>query len=199
MPQNVPDRYFVIYKPIGMISQFVSPYEHTLLGDLDFSFPPKTHAVGRLDEPSEGLLILTTDKTLTRKLLHPTRGHRRVYFVLVARVVSPGNLENLRRGVDIKLKQKGVYRTEPCDVMIIGKDHKDFDRLPQAAEPWETWLRFELTEGKNRQIRKMCWAEKLRCKRLLRVSINDLHINSMRPGEVIEMEKSDLFGKLWID
>ena len=80
---NCLERYFITYKPYKMISQFISPYVQRKLGELDFDFPEGTNAVGRLDNDSEGLLILTTDKTLTNRLLHPTRKHKRSYVVQV--------------------------------------------------------------------------------------------------------------------
>src|SRR5687768_85741 len=112
-------RYFVVYKPYRMISQFVSPYEHRLLGDLNFSFPEGTHAVGRLDDLSEGLLILTTDKTLTARLLHPDRQHKRTYLVLVEKLISEETIQKLRNGVEILIKQRGKYVTQPCQVRLL--------------------------------------------------------------------------------
>jgi len=63
-----PHRYFIIHKPRNMVSQFVSSHDVRLLGDLDFDFPEGTHAIGRLDKDSEGLLLLTTNKRITRLL-----------------------------------------------------------------------------------------------------------------------------------
>jgi len=179
-----------------MISQFVSPYRHLLLGDLNYSFPEGTHAVGRLDGPSEGLLILTTNKSLTNQLLHPSRAHRRVYLVLVAGRATDQHVNNLSDGPSILLKKKGSYKTNRCLVSKVETHDAETVLLPEHAAPWETWLRFELTEGKNRQIRKMCKTENLRCKRLLRISIGNLEISEMTPGQVIEMEEQVIFEKL---
>jgi 16S rRNA U516 pseudouridylate synthase RsuA-like enzyme len=68
-----PHRYFIINKPYNMVSQFISSHNVRLLGDLDFDFPEGTHAIGRLDNHSEGLLLLTTNKKVTRLLFDPTR------------------------------------------------------------------------------------------------------------------------------
>jgi 23S rRNA pseudouridine2457 synthase len=190
---NLP-RYFIVYKPYKMISQFVSPYEHRLLGDLDFSFPEGTHAVGRLDDDSEGLLILTTDKSLTKRLLHPDRKHKRTYVVQVELKVEPAALKKLSEGIEIIIKRKGNYVTQPCEVKLIEKP-KD---LPERAHAFKeflphSWLEFVLTEGKNRQIRKMCSAVRHDCKRLIRTHIEDLNLNTMQPGDVKEIDQTELF------
>lgn len=183
-----------------MISQFVSPYDHRLLGDLDYSFPEGTNAVGRLDEDSEGLLILTNDKSLTRRLLHPSRKHRRGYVVQVERTVTEEAIKTLSSGIDILIKKKGTYRTLPCDVKVIDKPAG----LPERAHPFKeylahSWLEFILTEGKNRQIRKMCSAVRHDCKRLIRTRIEDLSIGEMKPGEVKEIEQNELFELLKLE
>jgi 23S rRNA pseudouridine2457 synthase len=196
-PGILQPRYFVIYKPYNMLSQFVSPYAHRLLGDLDFDFPEGTHAVGRLDEHSEGLLILTTDKTLTRRLLHPEKKHLRHYLVQVQHLVEPLTLQVLSHGLEIEVKKKGTYQTQPCVVQLIEPPL----HLPEPEQPLHnfikySWLEFILTEGKNRQIRKMCKTVNHRCKRLIRTRINNLELGSMQPGEVIEMKREELFEKL---
>lgn len=187
-------RYFIVYKPYKMISQFVSPYEHNLLGDLDFPFPEGTSAVGRLDEDSEGLLILTNDKTLTKRLLHPLRQHKRSYVVLVKRKIQEETIEKLRNGIEILVKKKGPYTTLPCQVNRI----EEPDYLPPFPHPYKefvphSWLEFVLTEGKNRQIRKMCAAVRHDCRRLIRTRIENLEIGNMQPGEVREIGQEKLF------
>lgn len=188
------DRYFIIYKPYKMISQFVSPYEHRLLGDLDFDFPEGTNAVGRLDDDSEGLLILTTDKSLTKRLLHPERKHKRNYIVQVERKVEAEAIQKLSAGLDIIIKKKGTYTTQPCEVNLIEKPQN----LPERAHSFKeflphSWLEFVLMEGKNRQIRKMCSAVRHDCKRLIRTKIEDLELGSMQPGDVKEIDQKELF------
>jgi len=81
-----------------MVSQFISSDETALLGDLDFDFPEGTHAIGRLDSNSEGLLILTTNKKITRLLFQDTKPHIRIYFVMVKNIVSEESLQKLRNG-----------------------------------------------------------------------------------------------------
>ncbi|MGZ3899241.1 MAG: pseudouridine synthase [Bacteroidia bacterium] len=190
----IKERYFIVYKPYRMISQFVSPYEQRKLGELDFDFPPGTNAVGRLDDESEGLLILTTDKTLTQRLLHPEKKHLRSYIVQVEKKITEENLDRLNKGVDILVKGKGVYRTQSCSVKLIEepenlkeRENMLLDRIPCS------WMEFTLTEGKNRQIRKMCKAVRHKCHRLIRTGIEDLKLGNMKPGEVKEIGKDELF------
>ncbi len=192
------NRYFIIYKPYKMVSQFVSPYLQNKLGDLDFIFPQGTNAVGRLDDESEGLLILTTDKTLTQRLLHPTNKHKRNYTVQVEKIISDENITKLNTGIEILIKgQNRLYTTQACVVTRIDKpenlalrDKTLRDDLPQS------WLEFELTEGKNRQIRKMCSAVRHKCRRLIRTKIENLELGIMQPGDVKEIEQKELFDLL---
>ncbi|MEO6406268.1 MAG: pseudouridine synthase, partial [Ferruginibacter sp.] len=98
------DRYFIINKPQNMVSQFISPDDVGLLGDLDFNFPPGTHAIGRLDNESEGLLILTTNKKITRLMYSGKKQHRRSYLVMVQNQVSEETLLLLQNGITIPTK-----------------------------------------------------------------------------------------------
>lgn len=183
-----------------MISQFVSPYVQRKLGELDFNFPEGTNAVGRLDDHSEGLLILTTDKTLTKRLLHPDKKHKRNYIVQVEKVISEESLEKLRNGLEIIIKRKGLYTTLPCEVNLIEKPKNLPEREKSFREGLpQSWLEFVLTEGKNRQIRKMCSAVRHDCKRLIRTKIENLELGDMRPGEVREMEQKELFELLLLE
>lgn len=190
-------RYFIIHKPYKMISQFVSPHRKRLLGHLDFEFPEGIHAIGRLDDNSEGLLILTTDKSLTRRLLHPTLKHSRTYIVQVEKIVSDEKLQMMQDGVDIVAKRVGNYHTMPCEVRRIEKprwlgprEHEFREDLPQ------TWLEITLREGKYHQVRKMCSAIGHDCKRLIRVSIDNLELGDLKSGEVRELSQEELFSKL---
>lgn len=199
-PASGRHRYFVLYKPYCMISQFVSPYEQTLLADLPYNFPEGTHAVGRLDFHSEGLLILTTDKSVTRKIYSEGPGHTRLYHVLVEHKVSEDSLQKLRQGVMIGVKGKGFRTTDPCDVRILAVP----PQLPEREPPYvmhceHTWLEFRLQQGLNRQIRKMCAAVRHKCKRLVRYSIEDLDIAGMKSGELRELQQADFFRLLKID
>ena len=182
-----------------MVSQFVSTHHVQLLGDLDFEFPPGTHAVGRLDNHSEGLLILTTNKKVTRLLFLSEVPHKRTYLVQVNNVVADEKLHQLQNGITIKIKTGELYVTQPCEVTIVHDPEKFYElgeRL--TAYPPFTWLLMTITEGKFHQVRKMIAATGHKCKRLIRISIEDLELGSLKAGAVMEMEEKDFFAKLKI-
>ncbi len=182
-----------------MVSQFISSDKVRLLGDLDFDFPKGIHAVGRLDLNSEGLLILTTNKKVTRLLFMDDKPHERVYLVQVNNILSNDNLEKLRTGVSIRIKSGDHYTTPACKVEIVDEPGKLFRTAFTKEEHGKhTWLLITLTEGKFRQVRKMMMAVKHRCKRLIRVSIGDLVLGDLEPGQVKEMDEKDFFEKLHI-
>jgi 23S rRNA pseudouridine2457 synthase len=195
-----PYRYFIIYKPYKMVSQFISPDKVNLLGDLNFNFPEGTHAVGRLDNNSEGLLILTTNKKVTALLFQSAVPHQRTYLVQVEKHVTPEHLLLLQTGIKIRIKGGGYYTTLPCDVTIIEKPNDLPNRGHEYREDLpHTWLKISLTEGKYHQIRKMVSNVHHHCKRLIRISIEDLELGNLNPGEVLEMEEEDFFRKLKIN
>src|SRR4051794_31414486 len=167
--------YFIIYKPSDMVSQFVSSHKVKLLGDLNYNFPEGTHAVGRLDSNSEGLLLLTTNKKVTRLLFESEEPHKRSYLVQVRHVVTEETIQQLRQGVSIRVKGGGDYITRPCEASIV-EDPSKF--LPISNEIKEyypsSWIMISLIEGKFRQVRKMVAAVKHQCKRLIRIAIEDM-------------------------
>jgi len=193
-------RYFALHKPYNMVSQFVSPDEVNLLGDVDFDFPEGTHAIGRLDNHSEGLLILTTNKKVTRLLFESKIPHKRTYLVQVAQVVSEETLHQLKTGISIQVKGGGYYITAPCEAEIVQKPNNLFNRESEFREHLpHTWLLLTLTEGKFHQVRKMVTAVRHRCKRLIRVAIEDLTLGDMPPGSVRELEETEFFKLLKIE
>lgn len=183
-----------------MVSQFVSPDKVGLLGDLDFDFPEGTHAIGRLDNNSEGLLILTTNKKVTKLLFESKTPHKRTYLVQVKDVMNQESLELLRTGITIIIKGGVDYVTPPCDVEIVerpeGLFRGGFDFRPDIPH---TWLLITLTEGKFHQVRKMVGAVHHRCQRLIRVSIEDLMLGDLQPGCVKEIEETEFFSQLKIE
>lgn len=193
-------RYYIVNKPYKIVSQFKSSHRVGLLGDLDFDFPEGTHAVGRLDSHSEGLLILTTNKKVTRLLFESDLPHTRVYLVQVKHVVNPQTLELLRAGVSIRVKGGGDYITAPCEAEIVENPDSYFkdDRQPKEYAA-STWLLLKLTEGKYHQVRKMVAAVGHQCKRLIRVSIENIPLGDLSPGCVREMDEKLFFERLRID
>jgi len=193
-------RYFLVNKPYDMLSQFKSDKEEVLLGDLDFRFPEGTHAIGRLDKQSEGLLLLTTNKKVTGLLFQGDILHKRTYLVKVKNTVSEESLQRLRDGVQIRVKGGDHYTTTPCPVMIVDAPAGLFPPpYFNTGFPPYTWLQITLTEGKFRQVRKMTAALHHRCQRLIRISIEDICLDTMQPGEVKEMEEPVFFNLLKIN
>jgi len=190
-----PHRYFMLHKPYGMESQFISPHAGPLLGDLSFSFPEGTHAIGRLDKYSEGLLLLTTNKKITALLFEGPVPHKRTYLVQVKHLVNENSLAQLRNGVAIRITGEEHYTTPPCVVDIVQPSHFPPPRpLPPNVE--STWLSITITEGKFRQVRKMVAAVRHRCIRLLRTSIEDMDLGNLQPGTVMEVDESTFFSQL---
>lgn len=177
-----------------MVSQFVSPHAVNLLGDVDFDFPDGTHAVGRLDNESEGLLILTTDKSVTRKLFEPGKQHRRQYLVMLQNEVSDESLQQLKDGVSIRIGHEENYIAKPVSVdrvkdpvALYKYSHDHREKYPH------TWLLITLTEGKYRQVRKMVLAIRHRCLRLIRISIVDLKLDGIAPGKIVELNETEFY------
>jgi 23S rRNA pseudouridine2457 synthase len=192
-------RYFVVNKPYDMVSQFVSSHEVRVLGALGFDFPPGTHPIGRLDQESEGLLILTTDKRVTRLLFQGEVPHRRTYLVKVKHVVSEESLALLRAGVTIRVRGGGYYVTAPCEAERVGEPEGLFERAAATKDYTPvSWLRITLTEGKFHQVRKMVAAIGHRCIRLVRVSIEELTLEGLEAGEVREVGAAEFFEQLKI-
>lgn len=183
-----------------MVSQFISPDKVRLLGHLRFDFPEGTHAVGRLDNHSEGLLLLTTNKKVTRLLFQGAVPHKRVYTVLVKGIVEAEALHRLRTGITLPDKGRPDYTTLPCDVEIVAAP-AGFPPL-DPSHTWqvpETWLRITLTEGKFHQVRKMVTTVGHRCKRLIRTAIEDLELGDLPSGAVRELDEATFFRLLRID
>jgi 23S rRNA pseudouridine2457 synthase len=191
---NKPHRYFLLNKPYNMVSQFISSHKVGLLGDLDFDFPEGTHAIGRLDNNSEGLLLLTTNKKITRLLFQGDTPHKRRYLVQINHTLSPESLYQLQHGVAIKIKNGESYTTPPCDVAIVDDPASLYPYTQDSISYGpHCWLIISLTEGKYHQVRKMMMAVKHRCKRLIRLSIEDLHLGNLPPGSVKEINEKDFF------
>ncbi|MEO6129665.1 MAG: pseudouridine synthase, partial [Ferruginibacter sp.] len=143
--------------------------------------------------------ILTTDKKVTRLLFLATQPHKRTYLVMVQNKITPETFNKLKEGIPIRIKDGEYYTAKPTAIEIVenpsalykyATDHRD-------AYP-HTWLLITLTEGKYRQVRKMVLAVKHRCQRLVRLSITNITLGDMHPGEVKELEKETFYNLLGI-
>ncbi|MGN6267602.1 MAG: pseudouridine synthase [Ginsengibacter sp.] len=190
----MPHRYFILNKPANMVSQFVSSDKVNLLSQIDFSFPEGTHAIGRLDKDSEGLLLLTTDKKITRLIFSKEKKHIRTYLVMVRNYVSEETFQLLKGGVVIKIKNVQDYLAKPHSLFRVAD--------PVSLYPWSadfreayphTWLLISLTEGKYHQVRKMMLTLRHRCLRLIRLRIENLTIDGIGPGKVKELNMETFY------
>lgn len=186
-------KYYLIYKPFNVLSQFTDEGEKKGLGSV-FDFPKDVYPVGRLDADSEGLLILTNDTRLNQKLLNPKNGHWRTYQIQVEGLISDEALSKLMKGVMIKVDGKEHY-TRPSKARKI-----DTPDLPERFPPVryrktvpDSWIELSLTEGKNRQVRKMTAAVGFPTLRLVRVAIGNIRMENPTSGKVVELEGSFVY------
>jgi 23S rRNA pseudouridine2457 synthase len=191
-------RYFAIYKPYNMLSQFTKEGNHKVLSEL-YHFPDDIYPVGRLDSDSEGLLLLTNDKKLNHQLLHPTQRHERTYWAQVENIPDKPALQQLLKGVNINVEGK-IYTTLPAvSAFILDSSPTNFERNPPIRYRKNiptAWLSLTLREGKNRQVRKMTAAVGFPTLRLIRYSIEQINIDNMQIGDVVEMSREEIYKKL---
>lgn len=186
--------YYALYKPVGMICQFSHEGDKQTLADLDFKFPIDVYPVGRLDEDSEGLLLLTNDKKINNLLLDPTYGHKRTYLVQVEGEITKEAISILKGGMTVRIDKKD-HRCKKTEAEIIEEPV-----LPNRNPPIRfrksiptSWIRMVLTEGKNRQVRRMTAAAGFPALRLVRSAIEGININNLQAGDVIEISSKDLY------
>ena len=180
--------HFKIFKPHGFLSQFVPEprKKKKLLGEL-FDFPEKTMAIGRLDHDSEGLLLLTTDGMMSYKTR--SKGIEKEYYVQVDGEITEDAMLQIQNGVEIGIKGT-KYLTLPCKAFALVNEPKLPPRgrnIRNSIHGPTSWISITLSEGKNRQIRKMTAAVGFATLRLVRVRIGDIHIDSMVAGEVVSL------------
>jgi 23S rRNA pseudouridine2457 synthase len=191
-------RYFICYKPYLVLSQFTTRLDKLTLANF-FDVPKNIYPVGRLDEDSEGLLILSDDKKLNHRLLDPSFHHKREYWVQVEGIIVQQAIDQLQQGVEINVDGKH-YITKQSIVSIFN----EAPLLPQRDPPIRarknistTWIKIILSEGKNRQVRKMTAKVGFPTLRLIRYRIEDLALNELQPGEMIELSKGTIYKKLF--
>lgn len=185
-------QHFILFKPYGYLSQFVSKQtkrtNKKMLGDL-YNFPENTMAIGRLDEPSEGLLLLTTDGKIS-EFIRSSKIEKEYYAQVDGEITSEA-IELLKNGVEINT-ENGNYLTKPCTVYKL----IEFPKLPERAKKIRdsrhgptSWISITLTEGKFRQVRKITAMVGFPTLRLIRVRIDKIQLNNMLPGAVIEVQQ----------
>jgi 23S rRNA pseudouridine2457 synthase len=189
----LPYHYLLFYKPYGVLSQFSdrSATNHpTLKQYIDVT---DVYPVGRLDRDSEGLLLLTNDGALQHRLIEPKYAHVRTYLVQVERIPDPAAIAQLEQGVEIK-----NYFTKPAQVKLLHRSPELPPRDPPIRHRLNVptaWLEMTLREGKNRQVRRMTAAVGFPTLRLVRISIANLNLAGLQPGQWRDLTKPEL-GKL---
>ncbi|MEP6684662.1 MAG: pseudouridine synthase [Parafilimonas sp.] len=191
-------RYFIVYKPYKTLSQFSSALNKNTLADF-FSVPKNVYPVGRLDEDSEGLLILTNDKKLNHRLLDPAFEHEREYWVQVEGEISDEAVMQMQQGLQLTIKGK-EHQTKSSTVYIFDEAPEVAERIPPVryrANVATSWIKLILKEGKNRQVRKMTAAVGFPTLRLIRYRIEKIELNTMQPGMMIELSQKSIYKKLF--
>lgn len=198
-PRSGSFRYFLLHKPYGVISQFRDKTEKNRTLWTLFDFPPEVYPVGRLDKDSEGLLLITNDRSINKRLLNPEFGHEREYWSQVQGEPTPERLEELERGVTISLNG-APYFTRPAKAKLIEPQPRISSRQPPISPrgTWPVkWISLTLTEGKNRQVRRMTAGVGLPTLRLIRVRIVGLTLEGMGPGDIRELKKDEVYDRLF--
>jgi 23S rRNA pseudouridine2457 synthase len=186
--------HFIHNKPYGYLCQFVCELpKKKLVGSL-YDFPEGTMAIGRLDEQSEGLLLLTTDGQVSEYIR--SRKIEKEYYAQVDGVISDKAIEQLQQGVEIGIRDV-KYLTIPCKVFRLENDPVYPPRTRKIRDDRHgptSWISITLTEGKYRQVRKMTAAEGFPTLRLVRVRIGNIHLDDLQSGEVREVDKFAISG-----
>lgn len=187
---DMPDRFLLFYKPYDVLSQFSEEPGSSARTLKNYISVPDVYAVGRLDRDSEGLLLLTNNGRVQHRLTDPRFQHPRTYWVQVERIPDQAALQQLRQGVIIQ-----GYKTRPAKVDLLESEPS----LPPRDPPIRyrksvptAWLEMTLTEGKNRQVRRMTAAVGFPTLRLIRVAIGHLRLEGLNPGEWRELAAAEL-------
>lgn len=185
-------RHFKLYKPYGYLSQFVrnqnTRKNKHLLGEL-FDFPKGTMSIGRLDEDSEGLLLLTTDGKVSAEITG--KKVEKEYHVQVDGIITREAAEKMTRGVEIGIHGE-KYQTNPCKVCILTTPSIFPERAKKIRDERHgptSWVSITLTEGKFRQVKKMTAAVGFPTLRLVRVRVGNENLESMDSGEIREISE----------
>lgn len=183
---NLKMRTILFNKPYGVLSQFTDEgtSHPTLKQFIDI---PNVYAAGRLDRDSEGLLLLTDDGNLIKRLTDPKHHVEKTYWVLVEGGPTQDKLEQLENGIQLK-----GYRTLPAKVRIIRDPNLPPRSKPVTPHGPVSWMEVKLREGKKRQIRHMTAAVKLFTLRLYRVAIGNIYVGNLQPGKWRDLTQHEI-------
>ncbi|MSP84306.1 MAG: pseudouridine synthase [Flavobacteriaceae bacterium] len=189
-------QHFILHKPHGFLSQFIYELKRKkkLLGEL-YNFPEGTMAIGRLDEDSEGLLLLTTDGKVSEQIR--SKKVDKEYYVQVDGIITLEAIEKLQNGVEIGFEGT-KYMTKPCNAFLVSEIPNFGERGKKIRDERHgptSWASITVNEGKFRQVRKMTAGVGFPTLRLVRIRIGNLHLNELKSGEVIEVSDFNLTNK----
>jgi 23S rRNA pseudouridine2457 synthase len=200
--------YLLLFKPFNVLCQF-SAHEgkRTLADVLPPTTPRDVYPVGRLDYDSEGFVLLTNDTAVNHRMLDPAHEHEREYLVQVEGEVTEEGLSKLREGgLDLNLGQGKTHRSRPCPIaecitLPEGEEAPPGIGLrepPIRARKFipTSWLRLGMTEGKNRQVRRMMAMVGFPCLRLVRWRVEKLDVAGLVPGEMRVLTREETYEKL---
>ncbi len=193
------NNYFIAHKPYHVLSQFSSEDGKLTLKNF-FDVPSNVYPVGRLDYDSEGLLLLTDDKKLNKLLLDPTQKHEREYWVQVEGIMSEVAINELQQGVFIQSNGK-KHLTEKSVVKKFSSSPEVTERIPPIRfrkNIPDSWISIVLTEGKNRQVRKMTAHVGYPTLRLIRYRIENIILAELKPGEMRRVSQEEMYNLLKI-
>jgi 23S rRNA pseudouridine2457 synthase len=186
--------HFIHHKPYGYLCQFVCELPRKKLVGSLYNFPEGTMAIGRLDEQSEGLLLLTTDGQVSEYIR--SRKIEKEYYAQVDGFITDKAIEQLQQGVEIGIRDV-KYQTMPCKVFRLENDPGFAPRTRKIRDDRHgptSWISITLTEGKYRQVRKMTAAAGFPTLRLVRVRIGNIYLGNLLSGEVRAVEKHAISG-----
>jgi 23S rRNA pseudouridine2457 synthase len=189
--------YYIFHKPYHVLSQFTSIDNKLCLKNY-CKVNKHVYPIGRLDFDSEGLLLLSDNKAINQQLLNPDFNHIKTYFVQVEGIPKREDLIKLESGVIINLSSE-LYTTKPCKASFIDEPNWLEERknlVRERASIPTCWVSITLTEGKNRQVRRMLAAIGFPVLRLIRYSIENITINGLKQGQVKQISKTSFFQKL---
>jgi len=186
-------KHFILNKPYGYLSQFIYQLKRNkkLLGEL-YDFPEGTMAIGRLDEDSEGLILLTTDGMMSE--LVRSKKVDKEYYVQVDGIITQKAIDKIQKGVEIGFKGS-KYITKPCKASLISEVPNFGERGKKIRDERHgptSWASITLNEGKFRQVRKMTSAVGFPTLRLVRIRIGNVYLNNLKSGEVNEIAASQI-------
>ena len=181
-------KYFVLNKPYGYLSQFTDKLNRKTLSNLK-NIPKNIYPIGRLDIDSEGLLLISNDKLLVDYLLNPQNSHEKEYLAQVEGIPTEEEMNKFRSGLIIENQ-----KTLPAQIEVINSPNLP-DRVPPIRRRMNIpvyWTKIVITEGRNRQVRKMTAAIGHPTLRLIRIRIKNITLGNLKAGEIRELNKIEI-------